>query len=84
MEKVTRENIAEHLLDYQLSIIGKTKLDTISDDKWRFNFTMTREQKKQFALYAIPLLQKVFRFNKSKANATLEFFNSQFGLRIKN
>ena len=83
MTKITRATIAEHLLDYQLEMIGKTRLVMIDDDKWKFHNTMTREQLKEFRKYAIPVLQKTFHFNKGKAEETFEAFRTLFGLRIK-
>jgi len=84
MAKITRMNIAEHLLDYQLRMVGKTRIDILDDDKFFFNTTMTREQLTEFKEYAIPLLQKTFKFNKTKAENTFKFFRDQFGVRIKN
>ena len=81
--KISRNNIAEVLLDKQLEMIGKDKSILISDDKWRFNNTMTREQLFEFKKYAIPLLQKVFKFNRLKAETTFESFRQLFGVRIK-
>jgi len=82
--KVNRENIAKHLLEYQLSMVGKTMLILIDDPYYKFNITMTRGQLAQFKEYSIPLLQKVFHFNKKKAEDTFAFFRKEFGLRIKN
>jgi hypothetical protein len=84
MGKITRENISKHLLEYQLKMVNKTLEDTLSDDKWYFNWTFTTEQYEEFKKYAIPLLKKTFKFNKSKAEQTFDWFNLQFGLRIKN
>lgn len=83
-QKITRTNVSSHLLDYQLSMVGKSRLDILDDDRWTFNITMTDKQLDEFTKYAIPLLQKVFRFNKTKAKETFEWFRMQFGLRIKN
>lgn len=82
--KVNRENITRHLIEYQLGMVGKTMLDTLDDDKWYFNITMTQEQHEEFKRYAIPLLKKIFKFNKTKADATFNWFNLAYGLRIKN
>ena len=82
--KVNRENITRHLVEYQLGMVGKTMLDTLDDDKWYFNITMTQEQHEEFKRYAIPLLKKIFKFNKTKADATFNWFNLAYGLRIKN
>jgi hypothetical protein len=82
--KVNRDNITRHLVEYQLAMVGKTMLDTLDDDKWYFNITMTQEQHEEFKRYAIPLLKKIFKFNKTKADATFNWFNLAYGLRIKN
>lgn len=83
MGKINRLNVADHLVEYQLNMIGKTMADALKDDMWFFNWTMTEEQHQQFRAYAIPLLKKVFKFNKKKAEETFGWFNLQFGLRIK-
>jgi len=82
MEKITRENIAEHLIRYQLEMVGKTWEDAMADQQWYYNFTMTQNQFDQFMAYALPLVKKVLRCNKSKAQTALDWFNLQFGLRI--
>jgi hypothetical protein len=81
--KVNRTNISEHLVEYQLKMIGKTMLDVEGDEMWYFNNTMTQEQHEEFKRYAIPLLKKIFKFNKGRAESTFGWFNLQFGLRIK-
>ena len=81
--KVNRTNISEHLVEYQLQMIGKTFSDVEGDEEWYTNNTMTEEQHEEFKRYAIPLLKKIFKFNKAKAESTFGWFNLQFGLRIK-
>lgn len=81
--KINRTNISDHLVEYQLKMIGKTILDVKDDEKWYTNNTMTEEQHEEFKRYAIPLLKKIFKFNKAKAESTFSWFNLQFGLRIK-
>ena len=71
--KITRDNITNHLVEYQLKMVGKTLLDTLDDDMWYFNFTMTQDEHEEFRKYAIKLIRKTFNW-----------FNLQFGLRIKN
>ena len=44
---------------------------------------MTKDQSIEFRKYSIKALKKVFKFNTSKANTTFEWFNLQYGLRIK-
>jgi hypothetical protein len=81
--KVNRTNISDHLIEYQLKMIGKTVADVSNDEMWYFNNTMTQEQHEEFKRYAIPLLKKIFKFNKGRAESTFGWFNLQFGLRIK-
>ena len=82
-DRITRENIGEHLFDYQLNMIGKTRIEVLDSPNWRFDFTMTGVQLIDLMLYAIPLLQKTFRFNRKKALSTFEWWRVQFGIRIK-
>jgi hypothetical protein len=82
--KVNRANITRHLIEYQLDMVGKRLVDTLDDDMWYFNWTMTQEQHEEFKRYAIPLLKKIFKFNKGRAEQTFDWFDMQFGLRIKN
>ena len=81
--KINRSNITRHLIEYQLDMVGKRMVDTLDDDMWYFNWTMTSEQHEEFKRYAIPLLKKIFKFNKAKAEDTFSWFDLQFGLRIK-
>ena len=82
--KINRANITKHLIEYQLDMVGKRLVDTLDDDLWYFNWTMNPEQHEEFKRYAIPLLKKIFKFNKGRAEQTFDWFNLQFGLRIKN
>lgn len=82
-KKITRKNIGEHLLEYQLALIDKTVYEAKLDDMWIFNWTLTTEQYVQFRTYAIALLKKTFRYNKAKAESTFSWFYSKFGLMIK-
>jgi hypothetical protein len=82
--KITRDNITRHLIEHELGMVGKTMMDTLDDDQWFFNITMTQEQHDEFKKYAIKLIKKVFRCNTKKATDTFSWFDLQFGLRIKN
>jgi len=84
LPSVNRATVMQHLIEYQLNMVGKTIVDTVDDDRWFFNWTMTTTQQDEFRDYAIPLLQKVFKFNKRKAVSTFNWFIKNFGLRIKN
>ena len=45
---------------------------------------MTSKEREEFNKYAIKTMKKVFKFNTNKAIENLNWFNDQFGLRIKN
>jgi hypothetical protein len=81
--KINRENIGEHLVRYQLEMVGKTWEEALADNLWYSNWTMTQEQHDEFKKYAIPLIKKIFKCNKERANRTFAWFDLQFGLRIK-
>lgn len=82
--KVNRSNIATHLIEYQLAMIGKTMADALKDDMWFFNWTITQEQHDVYKAYAIPLIKKTFKCNKSKAEYNFSWLDLEFGLRILN
>lgn len=81
--KITRENITQHLIEYQLNMIGKTTNEAKKDENWYHNWTFTQQQCELFRAYAIPLIKKTFRCNSKKATETFDFFNLQYGLRLK-
>ena len=78
---VNRMNISDHLIEYQLNLIGIEKLSDVEDYN---KLTITEKQHRLFRSYAIPLLKKVFKFNKNKAESTFGWFILQYGLNIKN
>ena len=82
--KVNCTNVGDHLVDYQLNMVGKTVAEALRTDKWYSEWTMTDEQHEQFKGYAIPLIKKVFKCNKKRAEGIFGWFNLQFGLRIDN
>jgi hypothetical protein len=80
---INRTNIATHLVEYQLAMIGKTIEEAKKDDMWFFNWTITQKQADELKSYAIPLIKKVFKCNKSRAERTFSWFSLEFGLRVK-
>jgi hypothetical protein len=84
IQRINRKNIISHLLEFQLALAGKKITDMMDAHNWRFEFTITNDQLGQFRNYSVPLLKKIFRFNKIKAEETFEWFWKNFGLRIKN
>jgi hypothetical protein len=83
MSKINRFNIAEHLLSVQLKMVNKTMFEAMQNPDWFHEWTMTTEQYEMFRSYSIPLLKKTFKFNTTKAKSTFDWFNVQYGLRIK-
>jgi hypothetical protein len=84
MAKINRENIGEHLVDYQLEMVGKSIQEAHMTKEWYSKWTMTEEQHEALRAYALPLIKKVFKCNKSRAENTFQWWDLQFGLRIKN
>lgn len=84
MAAVNRTNVADHLVEYQLAMVGKSMAEAYKTPEWYTEWTFTDEQYEQFKAYAIPLLKKVFKCNKKKAEDIFSWFNLQFGLRIDN
>ena len=81
---INRTNIADHLVEYELEMVGKTIAEAYKNENWFHEWTMTDEQFNKLKSYAIPLLKKVFRCNKRKAESIFSSWNLQFGLRIDN
>lgn len=80
--KITRENIIDHLVNYQLDLIGikltgKEKALT----NWHNKYSITEKQIEEFKKYAIPLLKKIYKFNTKKAKDTFTWFMATFGLK---
>lgn len=82
MSKINRTNVADHLVQYQLDMVGKTLAEAYKDPEWYSNWTMTTEQYEKWKEYSVPLLKKVFKCNKKKAEDMFGWLNLQFGLRI--
>jgi hypothetical protein len=77
-----REQVAEHLIEYQLNMIGKTIEEVKNDPQWYYNNHYTQAEYLQFRSYAVKLIKKVFKCNKLKAEKTFDWFNLAFGLRV--
>lgn len=80
--KTVRSNVARHLLEYQLNIIGKTTADTKKNENWFKEWHITVSEHHLFKQYAINVLKKVFKFNRTKAESTFNWFNELFGLTL--
>lgn len=79
--KINRTNVAQHLLEYQLNLTGKTTANTVDVPDWFNTWTITHSDYMLLNFYAIHLLKKVFRFNSYKARETFNWWYMHFGLK---
>jgi hypothetical protein len=82
MPKINRENIAIHLIEYELNMVGKTLEEAKKSPTWYSDNNMTEEQYEMFKGYAIPLIKKVFRCSKKRAEETFKWFDFMYGIRV--
>jgi hypothetical protein len=80
---ITRLNIMEYLIEFELNLIGKTIKDIENTDKWFDKYSVTQTQYNLFRGCAIPILRKVFKFNKTRANSTFDWFWMMYGFKIQ-
>jgi len=80
--KINRLNISDELMKYQFNMIGKTFQQAVSNPEWIKEWSMTQAQHDEFKAYAIPLIKKVFKCNKARAENNFSWFDLQFGLKI--
>jgi hypothetical protein len=83
MEKkiINRNNILQHLWEYEFWLAGKKLVDLLDTTNYKFDFTITWEQYYSFREYAIQLIKKVLRCNRTKAEMAFDKFYEEFGLR---
>lgn len=82
MGKINRTNLAEHLVEYQLEMVGKSMQEALMTPEWYNDWTITYQQHEELMKYAIPLIKKIFKCNKKRAEGIFGWFDLQFGLRI--
>jgi phage baseplate assembly protein gpV len=82
MPAINRQNISEHLLEKQLSLIGKSVKDALEADNWRTEWSWTEQNAKDLRKYAIPLIRKTFKCNNKKVNSIYDFFLLNFGIKV--
>lgn len=75
--------LLEQIFENQLSIVGKTSKDILDEENYRFNWTITRKEFEKFKYESIFLIQKKLKINKRKAAESFNWFNRNYGLRIK-
>jgi len=80
--KITKETINDHLIDYQLKMIGKTIDEAIKTKEWFSKWTMTQEEHEKFKKYALQLIKITLKSSKVRTEKIFSWFNLEFGLRI--
>ena len=83
MAKINRNNIHEHLIEYQFNLIERTVFDALFDKEWLSNWELTQEQHDKWKKYSIATIKKVLKINKTKAEETFEWLNCSHGIKIK-
>lgn len=81
--KIKRDDVTNHLLEYQLNMVGKTIEQAKELEDWYYRWTITTKQAEMFKSYAIPLIRKIFKVNKTTAEKTFAWFDLGYGLRVK-
>jgi aminoglycoside/choline kinase family phosphotransferase len=82
MEKITKQNLAEHLIQKQLEYVGKTIEDIKLDEKWYNNNTLTKEQYEEWKDYSLKLIKKTIKYRKSIVEREFAMFDLMYGLKV--
>jgi len=83
MKKITRNNLEEHLFEYQFSLIGKTIEDAQNDRNWKLKWSFKIDKYKQFHDYSIKTIMRVLKCNRKKAEKAFSLFDVRYGLNIE-
>ncbi len=81
--KLSRENLLEHLIEKQLNELQLTTIDAIFEPKWRDKWTLTKEEHEKWKKYCISTMSKILKCNKKKVKESFEWLNQTYGLKIK-
>ena len=79
---INRNNLYLHLIEKQFNILELTTQDALLYN-WR-EWTITQKQADKFEKYAIALIKKTLKCNKTKAGIAFSRFIADHGLLIKN
>lgn len=80
-EKVTRDNLVEHLINKQLEYVGKTIQDVKDDPNWYTNNTLTKEQHTEWKEYCLKLMKKHL-VRKHRLDYEFGMFDLMYGLKV--
>jgi hypothetical protein len=83
-QKINKNNIDQHLINKQLSYIGKSIDDIKNDPNWFNNNKLTKRQYEKWKKYSIKVIQEVCDLDRQQAEYEFEWFYLNHGLMIKN
>jgi len=83
MAKINRDNLYEHLLEYQFNLIERTVLDALFDKEWLKKWELSKNQHEKWKKYSISMIKKTLRVNRTKAESIFEWLNLNHGLKVK-
>jgi hypothetical protein len=81
--KISRENLAQHLIIYQLKLINKTPKDAYKDKEWSYKWTIPENTYKEYRKYALNTIQKVLKCSPKKSRGIFGALQFCFGLNIE-
>lgn len=81
-DRITRDNIAQHLIQKELDYVGKTIEEVKSDPEWFVNNTLTEQQHQEWKDYSISLIKKTLRTNQKKAEYEFAMLDLAYGLKV--
>ena len=77
-----KNDLIEHLVTYQLNMIGKDFSETEKDAKWYCNNRLTEQQHEEFVGYALPIIKKTLRCSNERAKKEFMWFDLCYGLSV--
>lgn len=80
--KINKDNLYDHLIEYELTMVGKTVEEVKKDEKWFSNNILTTEQHQSFKEYATELIKKTLKLKQKKAELQFSWFDLMYGLRV--
>ena len=85
LKRVSDEQLAKIMIDEMFIIAGYTDVqyeDILNVDNWYRQYTMTKEQNKQWQEACIRIMMRERRWPKYRAKKEIVWFNLQYGLKI--
>lgn len=80
-EKLTKDNLVNHMINKQLEYVGKTIEDVKDDPNWYTNNTLTKEQHAEWKEYCLKLMKKHL-VRKHRLDYEFGMFDLMYGLKV--